>query len=158
MIIGCTNCHKKFDIEASLIPEKGRLLQCSSCNHKWFFINELIPEFIEPIKDESLKIFINDDINQKKKLDLDKDTNKDDETAPHTNKKINERPIYRDKKKKKYNLIKLNIVFIISLIALIIMIDTFKTPIRKIVPNIDSLLSNLFESCKDLILFIKDLI
>ena len=93
-----------------------------------------------------------------KKLDLDKDTNKDDETAPHTNKKINERPIYRDKKKKKYNFIKLNIVFIISLIALIIMIDTFKTPIRKIVPNIDSLLSNLFESCKDLILFIKDLI
>ena len=62
------------------------------------------------------------------------------------------------KKKKKYNFIKLNIVFIISLIALIIMIDTFKTPIRKIVPNIDSLLSNLFESCKDLILFIKDLI
>ena len=37
MIIACPKCKKKFDIEDSLIPEKGRLLQCSSCDKKWFF-------------------------------------------------------------------------------------------------------------------------
>ena len=37
MIIVCPKCKTKFDIEDSLIPEKGRLLQCSSCNNKWFF-------------------------------------------------------------------------------------------------------------------------
>ena len=37
MIITCDNCQKKFEIDQDLIPENGRLLQCSACNHKWFF-------------------------------------------------------------------------------------------------------------------------
>ena len=37
MIITCINCNKKFDINADLIPKNGRLLECSSCNHQWFF-------------------------------------------------------------------------------------------------------------------------
>ena len=37
MIISCIKCNKKFDIDDGLIPEKGRLLECSSCNHRWFF-------------------------------------------------------------------------------------------------------------------------
>ena len=37
MIISCEKCAKKFNINSDLIPEKGRLLQCSSCEHKWFF-------------------------------------------------------------------------------------------------------------------------
>ena len=37
MIISCTQCDKKFEIESNLIPNEGRLLQCSSCNHKWFY-------------------------------------------------------------------------------------------------------------------------
>ena len=43
MIIDCPVCNKKFDIDQDLIPTDGRLLQCGSCNHKWFFklnINE----------------------------------------------------------------------------------------------------------------------
>ena len=36
MIISCAQCDKKFEIESNLIPSEGRLLQCSSCNHKWF--------------------------------------------------------------------------------------------------------------------------
>ena len=37
MIIDCPNCNKKFDIDQNLVPAKGRLLQCGSCNYKWFF-------------------------------------------------------------------------------------------------------------------------
>ena len=42
MIISCTNCKKKFELEDNLIPDTGRLLQCSSCSHKWFFKKELL--------------------------------------------------------------------------------------------------------------------
>ena len=37
MIISCSNCNKKYKIDEKLIPENGRLLQCSSCNHKWHY-------------------------------------------------------------------------------------------------------------------------
>ena len=38
MIITCEKCSKTFNIQDKLVPEKGRLLQCGNCNHKWFFI------------------------------------------------------------------------------------------------------------------------
>ena len=37
MIINCPCGKKKFEIDPSLIPEKGRLLQCGSCEQTWFF-------------------------------------------------------------------------------------------------------------------------
>ena len=37
MIITCPNCEKKFQIDAALVPENGRDLQCGSCNHAWFY-------------------------------------------------------------------------------------------------------------------------
>ena len=43
MIITCNNCNKKFDVDSSLIPDMGRLLQCASCDHKWFF-KKVVPE------------------------------------------------------------------------------------------------------------------
>ena len=50
MIIACNNCHKKFNIDSNLIPDNGRLLQCNSCNHKWFFKKKIINESITPSK------------------------------------------------------------------------------------------------------------
>ncbi|MDA7770617.1 zinc-ribbon domain-containing protein, partial [Candidatus Pelagibacter sp.] len=40
MIIICINCSKNFNVDSSLIPHKGRLLQCNDCKYKWFFKNE----------------------------------------------------------------------------------------------------------------------
>ena len=37
MIFSCDQCHKKFEIDSNLIPKEGRLLECGSCNHKWFY-------------------------------------------------------------------------------------------------------------------------
>ena len=37
MIISCPSCLKKFKIEETLIPSKGRNLQCGSCNYNWFY-------------------------------------------------------------------------------------------------------------------------
>ena len=37
MIIECTSCNKKFEVNSELIPDSGRTIQCGSCNHVWFF-------------------------------------------------------------------------------------------------------------------------
>ena len=50
MIITCINCAKKFEVDPNLIPEKGRLLECNGCNHKWFFNKVIITEPLAPIK------------------------------------------------------------------------------------------------------------
>ena len=49
------------------------------------------------------------------------------------------------------------IVLIISFIALIIILDTFKSPLNSIFPNLELILFNLFETLKDIKFFIKDL-
>ena len=59
MIITCNNCNKKFNIDSSLIPDKGRLLQCASCNHKWFF-KKVVPENPVSLIDEDIS---NDNVN-----------------------------------------------------------------------------------------------
>ena len=37
MIIECPNCNKKFNLDKNLIPENGRTLKCSSCDHIWHY-------------------------------------------------------------------------------------------------------------------------
>ena len=66
MIISCPECNKRFNIDQNLIPEDGRLLQCSNCMHKWHFIIKKNEEIIEqPIKSEEVII---ENKNQEKKI------------------------------------------------------------------------------------------
>ena len=37
MIITCPQDGKNFEVDDSLIPKKGRLVQCGFCGHKWHF-------------------------------------------------------------------------------------------------------------------------
>ena len=60
--------------------------------------------------------------------------------------------------KKRVGFLSVIIVTIISLIALIIIADTFKVYIMSFIPNIDFYLSSLYESLRDIFLFFKDLI
>jgi len=156
MIISCDNCHKKFDIKSSLIPEKGRLLQCNSCNYKWFFKKEVKSETISPIKitktDNEPKDFndVPENFKISKNIESLKETAKD---LP-----IIEKILTKKKNRNNNNILGLTIVFIISFIALIILMDTFQGPISKIIPNIEFLLYNLYETINDIILFLKDLI
>jgi len=154
MIVDCINCEKKFDVESDLIPDKGRLVQCNSCDFKWFFKKEIINVPIKVENDETINL-----LDKASDSELDKDKiiqNNDVETVEENilDKKSN----LKTKYKRNYNILNLFIVFIISFVALIIVIDTFKYPIGKIVPNIELLLYNLYESLKDIILFVRDLI
>ena len=157
MIISCENCNKKFEVSDNLIPEQGRLLQCSSCDHKWFFKKtEKLIEKKEPkkiIKEDDNKIlsetFVEKTI-EKKKITS---TTLNEETLSEID---DEEP--QIKKDKKTNYLKIFIVIIITFVAIIIIIETFKHQIIFIYPDIEILLSNLYESLRDINLFLRDLI
>ena len=59
---------------------------------------------------------------------------------------------------KNYNILGLSIIFIISFIALIIVLDTFQKPISIYLPNIEFILYSLYETIDDIVLFFSDLI
>ena len=147
MIIDCPVCNKKFDIDQDLIPANGRLLQCGSCNHKWFFklnINEKKPQEeikIKPKKDFNINVESTDK-NLKKEINV--------ETEKIIPKK--------KKEKKSINYLNIILVIIISTTAFILVLDTFKNQLTSLFPNIKFLLNNLYQSIEDIKLFILDLI
>ena len=155
MIIDCIKCNKKFNVDSSLIPDKGRLLECGSCNNKWFFEKDIIKKTSSSIE-KSLTINDNADTDIKIASDTsniqDNENVKDLDTSDQVVKDKNL------KKNTKFNILNLTIVFIISFIALIIILDTFKAPISKIVPDIELILYNLYETINDIKLFFIDLI
>tara|TARA_B100000965_G_C19209368_1_gene590934 strand:- start:96 stop:542 length:447 start_codon:yes stop_codon:yes gene_type:complete len=147
MIIVCPSCNKKFEIDQNLVPSKGRLLQCGSCNHEWFFkINEIEPKIEEEVI-----------INTQNNLDF---IDKDHDKELIKNKDIENKDISKSKIKEKSNINYFNtlLVIIISLIAIILVLDTFKNQLVSIIPNINFLLDNLYQSIEDIKLFVKDLI
>ena len=169
MIITCNNCNKKFDVDSNLISDKGRLLQCASCDHKWYFKKEVLENTVSPIDEDisidSINIFdqnssstneeesVSDTPKDEVEVDLEKETKEKIETNIDESPQVNTKP----KKQKNFKILNIFIVAIISSVAFIIIVDTFKYPIGKIVPNIEFILYNLYESIKDISLFIRDL-
>ena len=146
MIISCDQCHKKFEIDSNLIPKDGRLLECGSCNHKWFYKQD--------IEDKTEEIIIEPQLKNIEEENID---------PIQTNiSQINELDTSSEKKEivenKKISVLNIIIVFIISFVALIILIETFKDPISIFIPNIKFILNSLYEIIRDIILFFKDLI
>ena len=169
MIISCIKCNKKFDIDDGLIPEKGRLLECSSCNHRWFFKDVISNNVVKNELSNTTNILHSPSIEEKDDISIKGDLvdeeiliNKEPEIQIYeTNKdsfKFKSFTKINIEKNKKINILNIIIVFIISFIALIILLDTFKLPISVIFPNIELLLYNLYESIRDIKLFINDLI
>ena len=157
MIISCENCNKRFEVGDNLIPEQGRLLQCSSCDHKWFF--KKTEKLIE--KKEPKKIIKEDDNKILSETFVEKTIEKEEITSTTLNEETlseidDEEP--QIKKDKKTNYLKIFIVIIITFVAIIIIIETFKHQISFIYPDIETLLSNLYESLRDINLFLRDLI
>jgi len=177
MIIKCNNCNKNFEVDASLIPNEGRLLQCNACDHKWFFKKKIIEKSAPIVKikassDESTTL--KDDVrrveteNPKNIQLLDSVTENvyaTEEISIQNNNKteeiINEDKELNFKKftnKKNYNILGLTIVFIMSFIALFVIFDTFQKPISIFIPNIEFLLYSMYETINDIVLFFRDLV
>ena len=156
MIISCDQCHKKFEIDSNLIPKDGRLLECGSCNHKWFYKQD--------IEDKTEEIIIEPQLKNIEEENIEEENIEEENINPiETNiSQINELDISPEKKEtvenKKISILNIIIVFIISFVALIILIETFKDPISVFIPNIKFILNSLYEIIRDIILFFKDLI
>jgi len=161
MIITCPACEKKFQIDATLIPNEGRNLQCGSCSNQWFYKKKFDDKSnyseekliskknlsSNKIKKEPIKNQINI---KKEKLDVENNFSNKKDTA-----------IIKYEEKQNFTFTKFLgyiLVFILSFIAMIIIIDTFKSPLSIIFPNIDNFLYSLYEIMKDIFYFIKDLI
>ena len=149
MIIACPSCGKNFNVDEDLIPDKGRLLKCGSCNQTWFFNKN---ENIE-IKPSTNKVFVEEKSNIKQKK-IRKPVSNFSTNIKKGSELVKYKPKYNFTFGKFLSYI---IVSIITFIAIIIVLDTFKDPLSNIFPNLELVLYNLFETLRDLILFAKDL-
>ena len=163
MIIECPCKKKKFNIDINLIPAEGRNLQCGSCDRVWFYKKEdPIPEPIQINEDNVIQQ--NKDIDKlneyKSKDQLIKKPVEEDKKAKSKLSTINEteNKFKEIKKTQSSKFFSYLIVFIISLGALIVLIDPLKTTLINIFPGLEVLLFNLYETLKDIKLFIKDLL
>jgi predicted Zn finger-like uncharacterized protein len=153
MIIECVNCNKKFNVDSELIPSHGRKIQCGSCNHIWHYTikdassERLILDNIEiPIE---FKEFDNQEIIESESLIDNKKSTAIKQKTEIKYKKIENRSVG--------NFFSYLLVLIISFVALLILVDTLKSPLIDIFPQLEIILFNLFETFKDVKLFINDL-
>ncbi len=151
MIIICENCNKKFEVNSKLIPKTGRTIQCGSCNHVWFFNKN------KEISIDSIETKI-----PKKSPVIDQDISIERRNISKikiNNKKSYELTKYKDKSDFSFGkFLSYILVTIISFVALIIVIDTFSSPLYQLFPSLEATVLSLFETLKDIELFIKDLI
>ena len=163
MIITCPCEKKQFKIDSSLIPQEGRELQCGSCERVWFY---------KPKNESKAPLTLNENISENK-IEPDIETNdKNLEFSKNLQKEKIIEPEIKNKTSieipnKVKNLKNVNkgskffsylMVFIISILALIILLDTLKIPLINVFPGLEIVLFNLFETLQDIKLFIIDLI
>ena len=152
MIIKCENCNKKFEIQDNLIPDKGRLLECGSCAHQWHYtpITKLELTDEVQIKDEPTEQLIVKKTKKKSKIIKKIYENEADDEIDQTNEIITT-------KEKNISFINFLLVGIISFVAIVILVDTFKNQIAYVIPNINLYINELHEILRDIFLFIADL-
>ena len=158
MIITCPNCNKKFKIDPTLIPEDGRDLKCGSCDHVWLYKvkdvdsmpltlnqnnydNEIVSNKVEQESDDEFNNIIEKKDEKREKKFIEKQKSISENKEKNTDSKF----------------FSYLVVFIISSIALIVLVDTFKTPLISVFPGLEIILFSLFETLHDIKLFIIDL-
>ena len=163
MIIECPACSKKFNIDEKLIPDDGRLLKCGNCDHTWFYKKE------DNLKLETETIKINEINKNKSEINIEpvdvpiketkkirKKISKKSSTKESTSKELVS--IDKSSVSRENNIIKKIFLIIISIIAFILLIDTFKNQLSVIFPGIVQMSDSLYQVINDLKLFIKDLV
>ena len=145
------------------VPEDGRDLKCGSCDHVWLYkvedvssipltLNENVHNNEIELDEIEKKIdneYTKDQLVSKKITDKEKKTKRIIEKQKSISEDEN-----RNNGSKFFSYL---IVFIITLIALVILVDTLKTPLINTFPSLEVILFNLFETLKDIKLFIIDL-
>ncbi|WP_075520494.1 zinc-ribbon domain-containing protein [Candidatus Pelagibacter communis] len=153
MIIVCPCDQKSFNIDDKLIPKEGRLVKCGVCNHTWFFKPTKIIENKREVATSDTTI------NKEKNIEFIQVKQNKETIKPKIDKtKGNKKYLPAIKIEKSKNFSKLFLVSLITIIAIVILIDTFKVPLSYIIPNISFYLDNLYQSLIDIKLFTINLI
>ena len=153
MIIVCPSCGKNFNVRDDQIPDKGRLLQCSNCKHEWFYT-----KITNPINDNFDELS-NDELTQESFGILEEEEDRRDEVIVEDKIVELEKPKNSKKQKtSKFNFFKLLLVFVISFVAFILIVDTFIVQISEYIPFAEKYLDNLYQSIIDISLFFQNLI
>ena len=150
MILSCPSCKKKFNLDISLIPDEGRLMQCGSCDRKW--------HYSLPLDTKASNENISPNLSVSK---IDNDFVGNEVETKYDIKNENKESINNNVIEKKHNNISILSILslsIVSFLALIILLDTFKYQIEIIIPNFNSYLTNLYVTINDIYLFLIDLI
>ena len=163
MIITCPCEKKQFKIDSSLIPQEGRELQCGSCERVWFYKPKIESETPLTLNENIFENKIEPAIEKNdKNLEFSKNLQKEKITEPEkknkTSKEISKNVKNLENENKVSKFFSYLMVFIISTIALIILLDTLKTPLINVFPGLEIILFNLYETLQDIKLFIIDLI
>jgi len=161
MIITCPNCNKKFKIDTSLIPKDGRDLKCGSCDHVWLYKVKDVDSMPLTLNQNNYdNEIVSNKVEQESDDEFNKITEKKDEKREKREKKFikKQKSISENKEKNTGSkFFSYLVVFIISSIALIVLVDTFKTPLISVFPGLEIILFSLFETLHDIKLFIIDL-
>ena len=153
MIIVCPSCSKNFNVKEDQIPDKGRLLQCSNCKHEWFYTKNTIPI------DNDIDELSNDDLTQESfGILAEEEDQHDEEIVEDKTNELEKTKTSKKKKGKSFNFFKLLLVFIISFVAFVLIVDTFIAQISEYVPFAEKYLNNLYQSIIDISLFFQNLI
>ena len=157
MIIECICGQKKFEVNSELIPYTGRTIQCGSCDKVWFYKPENLNN--ENQKDLIIENEIPNIQSKKVIKSIIKDTLTNQNISNLENKKNFEITKYKPRKSLSFTkLLSYLIVLIITFVALLVVIDTFRTYLYQLFPFLEIVIFSLFEILKDIKLFIKDLI
>ena len=152
MIVSCEKCNKKFELADNLIPSTGRLLQCGSCSYQWHYIPESKIELVNEVKDN---VKTTDQVKKTLQKPIKKKIEKRKTIA---NQNIHQSYSEESEtRKRKIGFFSFLLVMIISLVSLVILLDTFKLQLSSIIPNIDFYLVSLYDTLKDIFLFFTDL-
>ena len=171
MIIECPNCNKKFNLDEKLIPQNGRTLKCSSCSHIWHHkvslnIDNNNNKILEDTKTKSdIKPSQTDEndneANKKNKvkdaLDISKESISEKKTED-SKVEIKDKKVNNEKSSRIKMVFIYLIILVISLLGLILLLDTFKYNLSNVFPSVIPLFDSFNETMLDLKLFFKDLI
>ena len=187
MIIECKNCHKKFRVRDSDIPIKGRTVQCSNCSTQWLQmpITALVTtedlDVDDVDQDYSKNEFIASDGKNYKFLGsqwaevlpsgktgrlarkkISKELNgltgrKQGKKSKTINKSNQSENQYQETEARGMGIFSFLIVLVISVAAIILLLDTFKHQLIPFFPNLDNYLVYIFETLNNIYIIIKDL-
>ena len=187
MIIECKNCLKKFTVNNSDIPNKGRTVQCSNCSTQWLQM-PITPSVTsadldidnvnqDPSKNEFMasdgknykflgnqwaEVLPSGKAGRLARKKISKELNnligreqvKKNKTIKKSNQLTNQ---YQEIEERGMGIFSFLIVFVTSVAAIILLLDTFKNQLIPFFPDLDNYLVYIFETINNIYIIIKDL-